>query len=59
MKTAGHRLRSAFVHDCWRRAEAATDRWIETLERRNYFVEDSAYRAMWDRFNREGDFRLT
>ncbi len=58
MKTAGHRLRSEFIHDCWRRAEEATDRWIETLERRNYFVEDSAYRAMWDRFNREGDFRL-
>ena len=59
MKTAGHRLRSEFVHDCWRRAEAATDRWIETLERRNCFVEDSAYRTMWDRFNREGDFRLS
>ena len=58
MKTAGHRLRSEFVHDCWRRAEAVTDRWIEKLERRNYFVEDSAYRAMWDRFNQEGDFRL-
>lgn len=58
LKTASPKARSDFVHDCWRRAEAATDRWIEKLEKRNYFVEHAAYRAMWDRFNREASFPL-
>ena len=58
MKKAAPRTRSEFVHDCWRRAEEVTDRWIADLERRNYFVAHDAYRAMWDRFNREGNFAL-
>ena len=31
---------------------------IPRLEKRNYFVQHDAYRAMWDRFNREGSFPL-
>ena len=58
LKTANARIRSEFVHECWRRAEEATDRWIAEVERRNYFVEHDAYREMWDRFNREGGFAL-
>ncbi len=58
MKKESFRVKSEFVHDCWRRAEEATDRWIEKLESRNYFVEDAAYRAMWDRFNREANIPL-
>ena len=58
LKTESRRVKSEFVRDCWRRAEVVTDRWIERLEQRNYFVENAAYRAMWDRFNREGNFAL-
>ncbi len=58
MMKANTRTKTDFVHDCWRRAEEATDRWIANLERRNYFVEHAAYRDMWDRFNQEGNFPL-
>ncbi len=58
MKKASRSAKSEFVHDCWRRAEEVTDRLIGDLERRNYFVEHVAYREMWNRFNREGDFPL-
>jgi secernin len=51
-------VKSEFLDDCWRRAEQVTDRWIKRLERRNYFIQHEAYRAMWDRFNREGSFPL-
>jgi len=59
LRSESIRNKSNFVTDCWRRAEEATDRWIAELERRNYFIEHTAYRAMWDRFNREGEFLLT
>ena len=58
LKTADSRTKSEFVRECWRRAEEVTDRWIADLERRNYFVEHDAYREMWERFNREGNFAL-
>ncbi len=51
-------LKSEFVADCWRRSWDATKLWIDRLENRNYFIQDPAYRAMWDRFNREGDFPI-
>lgn len=54
----GTAVKLQFVEDCWRRAGAATDKWIETLEQRNYFIQDAAYRAMWDRFNREASFAI-
>jgi secernin len=47
-----------FVADCWRRADAARDRWIEKLEAKNYFIENAAYRAMWDGFNRAASLPL-
>lgn len=58
MKKASSTAKSEFVRDCWRRAEEATDRLIADLERRNYFLEHVAYKEMWDRFNREGNFAL-
>ena len=58
LKRANFRVKSEFVHDCWRRAEEVTDRWIANLESRNYFIEDVDYRAAWDRFNREGNLHL-
>jgi secernin len=58
LKRATSNVKSEFVEDCWRRAEEVTDRWIEKLEQRNYFIQDPAYRSMWDRFNREGSFPL-
>jgi secernin len=58
LKKAATHVKSEFVLDSWRRAEEVTDRWIEKLERRNYFIQHDAYRAMWDRFNREGSFPL-
>ena len=55
---ASRSVKSEFILDCWKRAEAVTDRWIERLKQRNYFIEHGAYRAMWDRFNREGAFPI-
>ena len=50
--------KQAFVETCWARAEAATDAWITRLEKRNYFIQNPDYRAMWDRFNREAAFPI-
>lgn len=58
IRAASTAVKSEFVADCWRRAEEVTDRWIERLERRNSFIGHAGYRAMWDRFNREGSFPL-
>jgi hypothetical protein len=58
IKKESSEVKSEFVDDCWRRAEAVTDRWIERLERRNYFIQHAAYRAMWDRFDRGTSFPL-
>jgi dipeptidase len=58
MKTAPSHIKSEFVRDCWRRAEEVTDRWIDKLEKRHCYIEDLPYRAMWNRFNREGSFPL-
>jgi hypothetical protein len=44
--------KSAFMAECWRRAEDATDRWIGDLERRNHSFQHPGFAAMWDRFNR-------
>ncbi len=59
LKRDGARAKTEFVLECWRRAEEVTDRWIERLEKRNYFIEQPAYRAMWDRFNRESGFPIS
>jgi hypothetical protein len=58
VKTSGRKMKTDFVLDCWKRAEAVTDGWIARLKQRNYVIEHGAYRAMWDRFNREGSFPL-
>ena len=50
--------RREFVEACWARAQATTDSWIARLEKRNYFIQDPGYRAMWDRFNREAAFPI-
>jgi len=52
------REKADFVADCWRRADAARDKWIEKLEAKNYFIENAAYRAMWDGFNRAASLPL-
>jgi hypothetical protein len=44
--------KTEFMVECWRRAAAATDRWIADLERRNFAIEHAGFRSMWDRFNR-------
>jgi len=54
----GPKTKAAFVADCWRRADEARDRWIKQLERHNYFIENTAYAAMWDRFNRAASLPL-
>ncbi|MDE0204086.1 MAG: C69 family dipeptidase [Rhodospirillaceae bacterium] len=48
----------AFVEDCWARAAAATDAWIARLEKRNHYIQNPDYRAVWDRFNREAAFPI-
>jgi hypothetical protein len=58
VRRGGAREKSDFVTDCWRRADAARDRWIEQLEARNYFIENVAYRAMWGQFNRAASLPL-
>jgi hypothetical protein len=57
-RSSGPTVQSQFVADCWRRAEEVTDHWIAKLERSNTYIEHPGYRAMWDRFNREGSFPL-
>jgi dipeptidase len=44
--------KQAFVNACWRRADEAADRWLKRLESRPYAIADTAYRQMWERFNR-------
>ena len=58
VRKAGPGENQAFVSDCWRRADEASAAWVAKLERRNYFVADSAYRAMWKTFNDAASFPL-
>ncbi len=55
---AATNVKTDFVADCWRRAEAVTDRWIEKLEKQNFFIEHGPFREMWDRLNREASFPI-
>ena len=59
VRKAGLREKEAFVRDCWKRADEASAAWIGKLERRNYFVADSAYRGMWKTFNDAASFPLS
>jgi dipeptidase len=52
VRRAGRAEKAEFVRDCWRRADAAAAAWTERLERRNYRIENPAYREMWRTFNR-------
>ncbi len=58
IKMATPAVKTEFLEDCWRRAGSATEAWIERLERQSYFVADTAYARMWDKFNREGGFPM-
>lgn len=58
VKSAATKVKSEFVLDCWKRAEAVTESWIGKLAKRNYVIDHDAYRAMWDRFNREGSLPI-
>jgi len=57
-RKGGPKEKEAFVRDCWSRADEASAAWVAKLERRNYFVADSAYRAMWKTFNDAASFPL-
>jgi secernin len=52
VRKGGSKEKAEFIRACWMRADEAVDRWVRQLEQRNYFIENAAYRAMWDRFNR-------
>ena len=47
-----------FVRDCWRRADEATGGWLARLEKRNYSIDNPAYRTMWQTFNRAASLPL-
>jgi dipeptidase len=47
-----------FVGECWRRADEAAAGWLARLERRSYRIDDPAYRAMWQTFNRSAALPL-
>ena len=48
--TAGEKQQ--FMDDCFRRAEQATDRWIQALSAHDDLAfDDASYRAMWNRYN--------
>ena len=52
VRRAGRAEKAEFVRDCWQRADAAEAGWTQQLERRNYRIENPAYREMWRTFNR-------
>jgi dipeptidase len=58
VRRGGMAEKAEFVADCWHRADVARDQWIEKLEAKNYFIENTAYRAMWDGFNRAASLPL-
>jgi dipeptidase len=58
VRKAGSAEKAAFVAHCWREADEAEGRWIKRLEARNYFIENAAYRSMWDQFNRAASLPL-
>jgi dipeptidase len=58
VRRGGLREKADFTADCWRRADAVRDQWIAKLEAKNYFIENAAYRAMWDGFNRAASLPL-
>ncbi|MCL4561894.1 MAG: hypothetical protein M1281_14955, partial [Chloroflexi bacterium] len=47
------RVKQAFMEYAFRKADYATEKWIERLESRHLTFTDPAYRAMWERFNRQ------
>lgn len=50
--------KKAFMDDCFQRAGAATDQWIERLKsRKDLCFEDEAYRDMWRKYNRQAGLR--
>jgi len=57
-RKGGLREKADFVAHCWRLADEAEARWVKRLETRNYFIENAAYRAMWDQFNRAASLPL-
>ena len=57
-RKGGVKEKAAFMKDCWREADEARDRWIAKLEARNYFIQNPAYRSMWDQFNRAASLPL-
>ena len=57
-RKGGLREKADFVAHCWRLADEAEARWVKRLEARNYFIENAAYRAMWDQFNRAASLPL-
>ena len=58
VRKGASREKAQFVTDCWTRADAARDRWIGKLEKRNYYIQDASYRGMWERFNRAASIPL-
>jgi secernin len=59
VRRGGAKEKAAFVTACWREADEARDRWIAKLEARNYFIQNPAYRTMWDQFNRAASLPLS
>jgi dipeptidase len=56
VRSSSVKVQSEFVEDSWRRAAEVTDRWIERLEKQNYYISEPRYREMWARFNAEASF---
>jgi secernin len=56
VKYGSDKEKKDFMEYCFRKAMQATEQWIERLRgRRDLVFEDPAYRAMWQRMNREAD----
>jgi len=58
VRRGGIAEKQQFVDDCWRRADAAAAEWLKRLEQRSYRIDDPAYRAMWQTFNRAASLPL-
>jgi len=59
IRAASRTEQQAFMVDCWRRADALTEQWIERLERRPVSFANAAYGETWHKLNAAAAFPVS